>query len=268
LYFKADNQKQKTMKNLIFILCLFVGFSACKNTSERETDADEPLEKSHFELNIIPISHATMVIEWGDIVMYTDPVGGIEAFEGQPAPDLILVTDIHSDHLNLETLEAVVTDSSILIVPVAVFDLLPKHLLLNTVVVANDETTHQLDFAITGVPMYNLREEALQFHEKGRGNGYIIEKDGYRVYISGDTEDIPEMRNLENIDLAFVCMNLPFTMTVESAASAVADFKPKTVIPYHYRGREGFSDVDTFERLVNEKAPEVEVRRIDFYPND
>jgi len=256
------------MKKLVFILSIFVVLSACKNTTEKEPLADEAEEKSHFKLNIIPISHATMVIEWGDIVLYTDPVGGVEAFEGQPAPDLILVTDIHGDHLNVETLEAVVTESSIIIVPAAVFDLLPENLLLNTVVLANDETTQQLDFSITGVPMYNLREEALQFHEKGRGNGYVIERDGYRIYISGDTEDIPEMRNLENIDLAFVCMNLPFTMTVESAASAVADFKPKTVIPYHYRGREGFSDVDTFERLVNEKAPEVEVRRIDFYPNE
>ncbi len=256
------------MRKLTIILSLCIAISSCKNTTEKDQIADEVEEKSHFELNIIPISHATMVIEWGDTVMYTDPVGGGEAFEGQPEPNLILVTDIHGDHLNVETLEAVVTESSIIIVPAAVFDLLPENLLLNTFVLANDETTQQLDFAITGVPMYNLREEALQFHEKGRGNGYVIERDGYRIYISGDTEDIPEMRNLENIDLAFVCMNLPFTMTVESAASAVADFKPKTVIPYHYRGREGFADVDTFERLVNEKAPEVEVRRIDFYPNE
>jgi L-ascorbate metabolism protein UlaG (beta-lactamase superfamily) len=256
------------MKKLLIILCLFIGLSGCKNTTEKKPLADEPTEKSHFELNITPISHATMVIEWGDIVLYTDPVGGGEAFKGHPAPDLVLVTDIHADHLNVETLQAIINESSIIVVPAAVFDLLPENLLLNTVVVANDETTQQLGFEITGVPMYNLREEALQFHEKGRGNGYVIEKDGYRVYISGDTEDIPEMRNLENIDLAFVCMNLPFTMTVESAASAVADFKPNTVIPYHYRGREGFADVDAFERLVNEKAPEVEVRRVDFYPND
>ena len=98
--------------------------------------------------------------------------------------------------------------------------------------------------------MYNLREEAKKFHEKGRGNGYVIEKNDKRVYISGDTEDIPEMRSLQNIDIAFVCMNLPYTMTVENAASAVLDFKPNKVYPYHYRGTEGLSDVSKFKSLV------------------
>jgi len=99
--------------------------------------------------------------------------------------------------------------------------------------------------------MYNLREEALKFHTKGRGNGYVLSINNERIYISGDTEDIPEMRNLKNIDKAFVCMNLPYTMTIESAASAVLDFKPKNVYPYHYRGTDGMSDVDKFKTLVN-----------------
>lgn len=248
---------------LFFAASLF--FVSCKEKQEKTEPIDE---KSTPVINIIPISHATMVLEWDEAVIYTDPVGGAEAFEGQPLPDIILVTDIHGDHLNVETVEGIVSETSIIIAPAAVAERFSEKLIKKTIVLANDETTEQLGFAFTGVPMYNLREEALQFHEKGRGNGYIIEKDDYRVYISGDTEDIPEMRNLQNIDLAFVCMNLPFTMTVESAASAVTDFKPKTVVPYHYRGREGFSDVDTFERLVNEKAPEVKVKRIDFYPNE
>lgn len=254
------------MKPSFLVFCIAsLFFISCKETQEKTVLKEE---KTTPEINIIPISHATMVLEWNDAVIYTDPVGGVEAFEGQPTPDIILVTDIHGDHLNVETLEGIVNETSIIIAPAAVAEQFSEKLMQKAIVLANDETTEQIGFAVTGVPMYNLREEALQFHEKGRGNGYIIEKDGYRVYISGDTEDIPEMRNLQNIDLAFVCMNLPFTMTVKSAASAVADFKPKTVVPYHYRGREGFSDVDTFERLVNEKAPEVEVRRIDFYPNE
>lgn len=256
------------MKNFLVILSLFVVFSACKNTSQNETLADGPFEKSQPKINIIPISHATMVLEWDETVFYIDPVGGSEAFSGMKDADIILVTDIHKDHLNLETLQAVKKENNRIVAPQAVIDQLPVDLKIGVIALANEETIEQNAFNITGVPMYNLREEALQFHEKGRGNGYIIEKDGFRVYISGDTEDIPEMRNLKNIDLAFVCMNLPFTMTVESAASAVSEFKPKTVVPYHYRGREGFSDVDTFERLVNGNAPEVEVRRIDFYPID
>ena len=116
--------------------------------------------------------------------------------------------------------------------------------------------------------MYNLREEALKFHEKGRGNGYVIENDGMRVYISGDTEDIPEMRNLKDIDVAFVCMNLPYTMTVESAASGVLDFKPTKVYPYHYRGTEGLSDVAKFKELVNEGDAGIEVVQLDWYPTE
>ena len=115
--------------------------------------------------------------------------------------------------------------------------------------------------------MYNLRDEALKFHTKDRGNGYVLTLGDERVYISGDTEDIPEMRKLKDIDIAFVCMNLPYTMTVESAASAVLDFKPKQVYPYHYRGTKGLSDVGKFKDIVNDADPEIEVIQLDWYPN-
>ncbi len=118
---------------------------------------------------------------------------------------------------------------------------------------------------IEAIPMYNLREEALKFHEKGRGNGYILTIEDQRIYISGDTEDIPEMRNLKNIDKAFVCMNLPYTMTVESAAGAVLDFKPKTVYPYHYRGTNGLSDIAKFKSLIEAKNDEIEVKLLNWY---
>ena len=118
---------------------------------------------------------------------------------------------------------------------------------------------------IEAIPMYNLREEALKFHTKGRGNGYLLTINDERIYISGDTEDIPEMRNLKNIDKAFVCMNLPYTMTVESAASAVLEFKPKQVYPYHYRGTEGLSDIEKFKNLVNKSDKSINVLLLDWY---
>jgi L-ascorbate metabolism protein UlaG (beta-lactamase superfamily) len=93
-----------------------------------------------------------------------------------------------------------------------------------------------------------------------------LERNGKRIYISGDTEDIPEMRNLKNIDIAFVCMNLPYTMTVEKAAEAVLAFKPKTVYPYHYRGENGFSDVAKFKSLVEADNPNIKVTQLDWYP--
>jgi L-ascorbate metabolism protein UlaG (beta-lactamase superfamily) len=146
---------------------------------------------------------------------------------------------------------------------------LPDHLKNSAAVMTNFQSVTLFDgnttLNIEAIPMYNLREEASQYHPKGRGNGYVITLGTERIYISGDTEDIPEMRNLKNIDIAFVCMNLPYTMTVERAADAVLDFKPKTVFPYHYRGTDGLSDVSLFKTLVNSKNKDIEVVQLDWY---
>ena len=128
-------------------------------------------------------------------------------------------------------------------------------------VMANGQTGELLGVKIEAIPMYNLTAERLKFHNKGRGNGYVVTLGGKRIYLSGDTEDIPEMRALKNIDVAFVCMNLPYTMTVEQAARAVRAFKPRIVYPYHYRG----SDINKFKTLVGTDVG-VEVRLREWYP--
>jgi L-ascorbate metabolism protein UlaG (beta-lactamase superfamily) len=135
-----------------------------------------------------------------------------------------------------------------------------ENLRKQTTVLANGETKSLHEIKIEAVPMYNLTQERLKFHDKGRGNGYVLRLGGKRVYISGDTEDIPEMRALKNIDVAFVCMNLPYTMDVTQAASAVREFRPRIVYPYHYRG----SDVEKFKSLVGNDR-DVEVRLRDWY---
>ena len=219
------------------------------------------------ELKINPIGHATMVLEWGGTVIYVDPVGGAERFAAFGEPDLILVTDIHGDHLNAETLAAVSTDKSKIIMPQACADKLPAEFDAQIDVLHNGDTKERFGLEIEAIPMYNLREEALKFHTKYRGNGYVITMGDQRIYISGDTEDIPEMRQLQNIDKAFVCMNLPYTMTVESAASAVLEFKPKTVYPYHYRGTDGLSDVSKFKKIVSAANTKIDVRLLNWYPN-
>jgi L-ascorbate metabolism protein UlaG (beta-lactamase superfamily) len=257
------------MKNIIIIFFLTMLLVACKN--ERKEQAitepeivEETIDTTTFD--VIPISHATMILEMGGTVIYVDPVGGAAAFADQPEPDLILITDIHGDHFNLETLEAVNTAETKIFVPMAVAEKLPEFMQAQVAVVSNGDSKDAFEMMIEAIPMYNLRKEALKFHEKGRGNGYVINKNGYRVYISGDTEDIPEMRQLDSIDVAFVCMNLPYTMTVESAADAVLDFKPEKVYPYHYRGTEGLSEVEKFKRLVNAANDSVEVIQLDWYP--
>ena len=152
--------------------------------------------------------------------------------------------------------------------PQAVIDALKTDLKNRVTPIANDETKSWDGYELTAIPMYNLREEAKQFHTKGRGNGYVIEKDDMRVYFSGDTEDIPEMRNLKDIDKAFVCMNLPYTMTVERAADGVIAFAPKQVYPYHFRGQDGLSDTDKFKSLVDAADIDTEVIMLDWYPNN
>ncbi|GAB4231054.1 MAG: MBL fold metallo-hydrolase [Ekhidna sp.] len=217
------------------------------------------------DLTIQPIIHGSLVLSWKDQTIYVDPYGGADRFDGLKLPSLILITDIHGDHLNMETLNGLNTTRATFLVPQAVKEKLPEEMKSNAAVLANGQTVVIGDMEILAVPMYNLPESPDSRHTKGRGNGYVLTIGGKRIYLSGDTEDIPEMRNLQNIDVAFVCMNLPYTMDVDQAASAVNEFQPRIVYPYHYRGKNGLSDVESFKSQVNEKSPDIEVRLKDWY---
>lgn len=219
-------------------------------------------------LTIQPILHGTVVFTWNNKTIYVDPYGGADAFNGIAAPDLVLITDIHGDHLNMETLEGIETSKAELVVPQAVADKLPEGLRSKATVINNGASLEKLGLTITAIPMYNLPESSEAPHTKGRGNGYVLNMGGKNIYLSGDTEDIPEMRNLKKIDVAFVCMNLPYTMEIDQASSAVLDFKPTIVYPYHYRGQGGLSDVEAFKKMVNDKNPKIEVRLRNWYPGN
>ncbi len=207
---------------ITFIIALSITVLGCKNEKkETELAVDGTNEVFEESVKVIPITHGTLVLESKSEVIYVDPTGGSEAFKGQKSPTLVLITDIHGDHLSTSTLEALNLIDVTIIAPKAVTDKIPSTVSNNIITLNNNETTKHNAINIEAIPMYNLREEALKFHTKGRGNGYVLAINNERIYISGDTEDIPEMRNLKNIDKAFVCMNLPYTMTVKSAASAV-----------------------------------------------
>ena len=227
--------------------------------------AADKIETSKGALTIQPLNHATLALSWQGKTIYVDPTGGAKMFDGLAAPDLILITDIHGDHLNLETLQALDLGKARLIVPQAVADKLPESIKSKTIVLGNGQTTSQMNISVAAIPMYNLPESADSRHSKGRGNGYVVTFGNKRVYISGDTSGIPEMRALKDIDVAFVCMNLPYTMDIQEAAEAVLDFKPKIVYPYHYRGQNGLSDTDAFRKLVNDKNKGIDVRLRDWY---
>jgi len=222
--------------------------------------AGDKIPTAQGDLIIHPIKHATFVMRFAGKTIYNDPVGGGGAFEGLPRPDLILVSDIHGDHHNNDTLLAIVTDGIKIVAPQAVAAKLPDKLKRQTHVLANGESVELMGIRIEAVPMYNLTQGRLKFHTQGRGNGYVLTLGGKRVYISGDTEDTREMRALKNIDVAFVCMNLPYTMTVDQAASAIREFRPKIVYPYHYRG----SDMAKFNKLIGTDL-DIDVRQRDWY---
>ncbi len=172
-----------------------------------------------------------------------DPVGGGKLFADLPKPDLVLVTHIHSDHFDPATLEAIVPagNKPTIIAPASVAEKFPETLRGKTKVkiLANGEKTEVVGIAIEAVPAYNTTPEKAKFHPKGRDNGYVLSMGGKKIYIAGDTEDTAEMRALKGIDVAFLPMNLPYTMTVQKAAEAIRQFKPKIVYPYHYRNGDG-----------------------------
>lgn len=240
-------------------------FAAFITTANAQLVTPDTIKASKGNIIIQPIFHAALVLQWNNTTIYVDPYNGADAYKNLPKPNLVLITDIHGDHMDLKTLQALDLSAATLIVPQAVADKLPAAWKDKIVVVANGNSTERSGITINAIPMYNLPNDSTARHTKGRGNGYVLTIGGKKMYISGDTEDIPEMRGLTGIDIAFVCMNLPYTMSVEQAAGAVLDFKPKIVYPYHYRGQEGFSDVQQFKELVQKDNPSIDVRLRDWY---
>jgi L-ascorbate metabolism protein UlaG (beta-lactamase superfamily) len=234
--------------------------------TQAQRQAPDTIRTSDGPLVIQPVQHASLLLTFKGRTIYVDPSWGAAAYAGLPAPDMILITDIHGDHFDPKTLDAIKTAHTVLVVPQVVADKLSAEDKAGAVIMKNGDQSTQAGVGITALPMYNLPESPTAMHTKGRGNGYVLTLGGKRVYLSGDTQGIPEMRALKNIDIAFVCMNLPYTMDIKEAADAVLDFKPKVVYPYHYRGQGGLSDVAGFKKLVDEGHKGIEVRLRNWYP--
>jgi L-ascorbate metabolism protein UlaG (beta-lactamase superfamily) len=217
----------------------------------------QTFETSAGPVKITPVFHAALEIEAGGKVIVIDPAKPAD-FTGLPPANLILITDIHGDHLDLDEIRSVSQTGTDVIAPPAV-----AKTVITATKLSNGEKTTWGAWTIEAVPMYNMKRGPAAgqlFHDKGRGNGYILTYGGKRFYFSGDTEAIPEMKALKNIDVAFVCMNLPYTMTPDEAAEAVKAFHPKVVIPYHYRGQ----DTTVFQKDL--AGTGIDVRLLEWYP--
>lgn len=204
--------------------------------------------------------HASFRLDWAEIAILVDPVGDASDHLRDGHPRLILITHRHGDHFAADLVRELASDGTVIVAPQAVAESIPD---LDPIPLAYGQG-HQIgDFTVTAIPAYNTTAERQGFHPRGRGNGYVLERLGVRVSISGDTEDVPELAEVGPVDAAFLCMNLPWTMSVDQAARAVAMLQPTVLYPYHYRHRDGrFADLDRLEALVGDQC---DVRRLAWY---
>jgi L-ascorbate metabolism protein UlaG (beta-lactamase superfamily) len=241
------------MKLIIVLACCCFALSSLAYSAT----AAQTFPTSAGEVKITPLNHASTLIEAGGKIIYLDPANPAK-FAGLPKADLILITDIHYDHMDPASIAEISKPGTEIMAAPAVVSTVKT-----AKPIANGERKTWQGWTIEAIPAYNLTRGPAPgklFHDKGRGNGYLLTYGGVRFYFSGDTEGIPEMRALKDINVAFVCMNLPYTMPPEEAADAVKAFHPKVVIPYHYRG----SDLAVFKKGL--EGTGIEVRLLDWYP--
>ncbi|MEJ5258645.1 MAG: MBL fold metallo-hydrolase [Anaerohalosphaeraceae bacterium] len=254
-------------RETVFLLvsCLLMFFFAFARAADEPKDSQK--QEKAFETDVFPtdlgdlvitfIGHGTLMMTCGGKVIHIDPWTQLADYTKLPKADLILITHEHRDHLDAKAVELLGKDGTIVVITEKCRETVP-----NGLVMKNGDRKKLLDLDIEAVPAYNLvqkRPDGQPFHPKGQGSGYIITFGKTRVYIAGDTENIPEMQNLNDIAVAFLPMNLPYTMTPQMTAAAARMFRPKVLYPYHY----GQTDPNELVRLLAEdKDIEVRIRRM------
>jgi L-ascorbate metabolism protein UlaG (beta-lactamase superfamily) len=230
------------MKKLLALV--FVALAAGSVPATQHTDAF-PVDSG--DLQITPILHSSVQLEYAGKVIQVDPVAKYDnvelpllgKFEALKPADLILVTDIHPENLDVDEIVKLRKPGGAVVVPAAVATQAGAKVPAPTVM-ANGEMRTVAGISVEAVPMYNLvhmPKPREPYHPKGRGNGYIVTLGGKRIYFSGDTECTPEMKALKNIEVAFLPMNMPTTMTPAEAVECIKAFQPKIFYPYHYEGQ-------------------------------
>ena len=219
------------MKKSIFTILLGCLTASGSNAAQK---VDEFTTKSGKKVIITCIKHASIEINYNGTEIQIDPVGANVKPETDyaqfPKANIILITHEHKDHFEREAIACIRTPATSCYSNTAVYNMFRNSIPLKN----GDSVQYASDIKIEAVPAYNYTEGRTQFHPKGRDNGYILTLDGLRIYIAGDTEDIPEMADLKNIDIAFLPCNQPYTMTVDQLVKAARTISPKVLFPYHY----------------------------------
>jgi L-ascorbate metabolism protein UlaG (beta-lactamase superfamily) len=240
------------------LLALCAALLVCA-TSAR---AAEPPERDRIagpsgELEITFLGHGSLILSAGGTVVHVDPYSKVADYAALPKVDVVLITHEHQDHLDPAALAAIRTDKTRVVASAAA-----AAQVSGATALENGATLTLGAVGVEAVPAYNVvheRSPGVPFHPKGRGNGYVVTIAGLRVYVAGDTENVPEMKKLSGIDVAFLPMNLPYTMTPEMAADAARMVNPRILYPYHY----GDTDPARLVELLKDRpAIEVRIRRM------
>ncbi len=244
------------MGKICFLLLFFIMFFTFSAAAKEPYETDI-IKTSAGDLKITFIGHGTLMFTFGAKIIHVDPFTKVADYEKLPKADVILITHDHYDHLDLKAVELVRTDKT----KVVLTETCSKQI-KNGIIMKNGDVQNVNGLKIDAIPAYNLvhkRDNGQPFHQKGVGNGYIITFGDKRVYVAGDTENIPEMKSLREIDRAFLPMNLPYTMTPEMVADAAKAFRPKILYPYHF----GNTDTSKLLKLLqDQKENEVRIRNM------
>jgi L-ascorbate metabolism protein UlaG (beta-lactamase superfamily) len=250
--------KIKTISTTILI-CLAILINSIPGNAQKTFQTDK-IKASKGDIEITFIGHGSLMFKYDGKIIQIDPFSHLADYSSFPKADLILITHSHFDHLDSSAIQKIKIEKTKLIITQKCKEVVGG--LGNSIIMKNGDTKEIDGIKIKAVPAYNIvnrNKNGAVFHPKGEGNGYVLTIGGKNIYIAGDTENIPEMKQLKNIDVAFLPMNLPYTMTPEMVADAAKMFKPKILYPYH------FGETDTskiLELLKNEKGIEVRIREM------
>ncbi len=221
--------------------------------SDQSQFESDVIETGVSDLTLTFLGHGTLMLTFLDQTIHVDPYSRVADYTELPEADIVLITHGHRDHLDPDALAEILTRDTKIILPEVCADRVEGGTVMH-----NGDVLNMENITVKAVPAYNMihtRDSGEPFHPKGEGNGYVLTCGDTRIYIAGDTENIPEMKDLEEIDVAFLPMNLPYTMDPEMAADAAKTFRPKILYPYHF----GNTDTGQLEALLKDED-EIEVR--------
>ncbi|MDO8897260.1 MAG: MBL fold metallo-hydrolase [Bacteroidales bacterium] len=241
------------MKNTIFMISLIFLSVFHMNVNAQKIDF---FETSAGKLEIHHVGHSSLMFSFDGQIVHIDPYSRVSDYSQLPKADLILITHQHRDHLDTAAINKIHQENTQYIVAPICLETVSFE--GEVTVIGNGESTYFGSLKIEAVPAYNIvnkRDNGIPYHPKGEGNGYILTVGDKRIYVAGDTENIPEMSDFGKIDIAFLPMNLPFTMSPEMTAEAAKAVQPAVLFPYHY----GKTDTNEIIQLLK-NSPEIEIR--------